>query len=262
MARNVLIAPLLGFKADAEWRRLRALVERVNPVQVHLVFRPRPLDKKLEVRDHVVAEIGKLAKAWPLLRFEEHEADLLRFESSVAKFAELAAREKGADVTVSLGTGGAPGAVAATVACLLWGWRGVYTGEEGAEPEELPRWMELGPILGMDEMLALRLLVEAGEDGLDKRQLLEALAEEGHVPKEGLGKQHYRQLAARYLRGLERNGFVEVDKEGAADRRHHVLRATREGERAWRVLAPTYEPRTRLVVRGPRKRPSSRAERL
>jgi hypothetical protein len=164
--------------------------------------------------------------------------DLLDFEATLQTFARLFHEEAGNVVSVSLGTAGGPGAAPSTIACLLWGGRGIYVGDRDYDraPLILPEWLRLDGPLDADELRVLGLVVDA-PDGLDKKTLLEKLKTLGRI-RADQGKHAYRRLTSSFLPRLEEHGFVRVGPRDGWDGRHKFVVATEEGRRAWRVLAP------------------------
>ena len=253
MPRQVLIAPLLGFRKDHDWDRLERTIEEADATRVRLLVMPPDIDKGGESREHVRAKLKEMKKRWRRFEWDETQVDLLDFEATLQAFAKLFREEEGNLVSVALGTSGGPGAAPSTIACLLWGGRGIYVGdrEYGRPPLVLPEWLRLDGPLDADELRVLSLVV-AEPDGLDKKTLLEKLKAMGRIRKDQ-DKHAYRRLTSKFLPRLEEHGFVTVGPRDGWDGRHKFVVATEEGRRAWRVLAPMASPeRTALHVRGRR----------
>ena len=262
MPRQVLIAPLLGFRKDHDWDRLERTIEEADATRVRLLTMPPEIDKGSESREHVRAKLKEMKKRWRRFEWDETHVDLLDFEATLQTFAKVFREEEGNLVSVALGTAGGPGATPSTIACLLWGGRGIYVGDRGYEraPLVLPEWLRLDGPLDADELHVLGLVV-AEPEGLDKKTLLEKLKELGRIRKDQ-DKHAYRRLTSRFLPRLEEHGFVTVGPRDGWDGRHKFVVATEEGRRAWRVLAPMAPGvRPALHLRG-RNRASSKPQRL
>lgn len=162
---------------------------------------------------------------------------------------------------MALGTGGSPGAVAGTIACLLWGARGLYIGDAKYEkpPAYLPGWLTLEGPLTKEELRVLSLVVES-PDGLDKKTLVAKLKEASQI-RPDQDKHAYRRLATDFLPKLEKHRFVTVGPRDGWEGRSRFVVATEEGRRAHKVLAPMLpEPAARMHIRS-RARPA-KAHRL
>ncbi len=255
--RNVLFAPLLGFRPEQDWARLEKTIIEADATKVRLLTLPAELDKAKDVREHIRRKLNDMAKRWPRFEWDERRVDLFSFEDCLQAFAELFRDEKSNTISVALGTSGGPGAIPSTIACLLWGARGIYVGDKDYErpPLILPEWLRLDGPLSNDELRVLQLVVEE-VDGLDKKAIVEKLKEIGKI-RPDQDKHAYRRLATDYLPRLEKFGFVTVGPRDGWDGRRHFVQATNEGRRAHRVLAPMLENRARLMIRasnGPGKR--------
>ena len=265
MPRSVLIAPLLGYGPEKEWQRLRQTLDECGAARVHLLTRDPAEERKPETRDFVVARLEELARASSRFEWREHHADLFSFTGCLEVMARIFAEERGNPVAVSLATAGAPGAIAGTVACILWGAEGIYVSDKryGSAPvETLPGWLYRGSPLTDHQLRVLKLVVEH-EDGLDLKGILDGLREAGSLREDQEEKHAYRRLGTHLLPPLEDHGFVTVGPRDDFDRRHKFVRATEEGRRAYQVFAPMLrEPKATLHVRGPRKPAAPRAERL
>lgn len=259
MGRNVLIAPLLGFRKDHDWARLERSINEADASRVRLLTLPPEQDSAPEVREHIRAKLKDLQKRWPRFEWDERHADLFSFEDCLQAFAQLFREEEGNAISVALGTSGSPGAVPSTIACLLWGGRGIYVGDaDYAKPAlVLPEWLSVkGPV--SDEELRVLELVAATKEGLDKKSLVAKLKELGRIRPEQ-DKHAYRLVTTKLLPGLEKHGFVTVGPRDAWDGRHHFVVATDEGRRALRVLSPMMAaPGIPLHVRGRTKTAKSR----
>lgn len=260
MPRNVLFAPLLGYRPAQDWARLEGTIHEADATRVRLLTLPSKLDTAPEVREHIRGKLRDLQKKWPRFEWDENRVDLFSFEDCLHQFALLFREERGNAISVALGTSGGPGAVPSTVACLLWGARGIYVGdpEYARPPLVLPEWLRLeGPLLP-EELRVLGYVIESG-DGLDKKALVEKLKASGKI-REDQDKHAYRQLSSVFLPRLVDHGFVRVGPRDGWDGRHHFVVATNEGRRAHHVLAPMLEElRATLHVRGrSRKRPVTR----
>lgn len=254
MARNVLFAPLLGFRKDADWARLERTIHEADATRVRLLTLPPSQDSAPEVRDHIRAKLRDAQKRWPRFEWDERQIDLFSFEDCLQAFAQLFREEEGNTISVALGTSGSPGAVPSTIACLLWRARGIYVGDADYEKPAvvLPEWLSVDGPLTADELRVLELVV-ATPDGLDKKSIVTKLKELGRI-RPDQDKHAYRRLTSDFLPRLEEHGFVTVGPRDGWDGRHRFVVATEEGRRALRVLAPMMpEARPTLHVRG-RKR--------
>lgn len=261
MARNVLIAPLLGFRKDADWARLEKTIHEADATRVRLLTLPPAQDSAPEVRDHIRAKLRDLQKRWPRFEWDENLVDLFSFEDCLQAFARLFKEEAGNAVSVALGTSGSPGAVPSTIACLLWGGRGIYVGDENyAKPAlVLPEWLSVEGPLGPDELRVLEIV--AGEpDGLDKKSLVSRLKGLGRI-RPDQDKHAYRRLTSDFLPRLEEHGFVRVGPRDGWDGRHRFVVATEEGRRALRVLAPMV-PAARQALHVRARKRTARKEKL
>lgn len=265
MPRSVLIAPLLGYGPEKEWQRLRQTLDECGAARVHLLTRDPAEERKPETRDHVVARLEEMRKASSRFEWREHHADLFSFTGCLEVMAGIFAEERGNPVAVSLSTAGAPGAIAGTLACILWGGEGIYVSDQryGSAPVEIvPSWLHLGCPLTDHQLRVLKLAVEH-EEGLDLKGLLEALREAGHLRQDQDENHAYRRLGTHLLPPLEKHGFVTVGPRDDFDRRHKFVRATAEGRRAYAVFAPMLrDPQATVHVRGARKRAEPARERL
>lgn len=260
MPRSVLVAPLLGYRKE-DWARLEQTIQESDASRVRLLTLPPGVDKKPEIREYMRSQLRDLQKRWARFEWEERHVDLFSFDEVLQALAFIFREEDGNEITVALGTSGAPGAVAGTIACLLWGARGVYIGDAGyaKAPAFLPEWLRVDGPLSREELRVLGYVVEAKE-GLDKKSLVARLKQAGQI-REEQDKHAYRMLSTRFLPRLEEHGFVTVGPRDGWDGRHLFVVATEEGRRAHRVLSPMLsEPRKTLHVRG-RSR-GSRAARL
>lgn len=249
--RNVLIAPLLGFRKDHDWARLERTINEADATRVRLLTLPPSQDSAPEVRDHIRAKLRDLQKRWPRFEWDERQVDLFSFEDCLQAFAQLFREEEGNSISVALGTSGSPGAVPSTIACLLWGGRGIYVGDADYEKPALvlPEWLSVrGPV--SDEELRVLELVAATPEGLDKKTIVAKLKEMGRI-REEQDKHAYRLVTMKLLPGLEKHGFVTVGPRDAFDGRHRFVVATEEGRRALSVLSPMLAAsKTALHVRG------------
>lgn len=252
--RNVLFAPLLGYRKE-DWARLERTIHECDATRVRLLTLPIGLDTKPEVREHIRSQLRAITKQWPRFEWDERHVDLFSFEEVLQALAVLFREEEGNAVSVALGTGGSPGAVAGTISCLLWRARGVYIGDANYEkpPVFLPDWLALEGPLTKDELRVLSLVVSE-PDGLDKKTLVSKLKKMGQI-RPDQDKHAYRRLATDFLPKLQEHGFVTVGPRDGWDGRSHFVVATDEGRRAHRVLSPMLgEAPTRLHIRG-RSRP-------
>ena len=262
MPRQVLIAPLLGFRKDHDWDRLERTIEEADATRVRLLTMPPEIDKGGDSRQHVRAKLREMKKRWRRFEWDETQVDLLDFEATLQAFAKVFREEEGNLVSVALGTAGGPGAAPSTIACLLWGGRGIYVGDRGYErpPLILPEWLRVEGPLDADELHVLGLVVAAPE-GVDKKTLLEELKKMGRI-REDQDKHAYRRLTSKFLPRLQDHGFVTVGPRDGWDGRHKFVVATEEGRRAWRVLAPMAPAlRPALHIRG-RTNASNKPQRL
>lgn len=263
MSRNVLIAPLLGFRKENDWTRLEKTIEAVDASRVHLLTLPDAQDKAPGVREYIRQELRDLQRRWPRFEWTEKRVNLFSFEDTLHEMAVLCRSEEEHDVSIALGTSGGPGAVPSTIACLLWGARGIYVGDPEYEQPTLtlPSWIRVEGPLDKDELLVLALVTESPA-GLDKKTILAKLKEAGRI-RPDQDKHAYRRLSSDFLPRLEGHGFVRVGPRDGWDGRHHFVQATEEGKRAHRVLSPLLsEPTQALFVRGRSGRVSARKERL
>lgn len=238
MARNVLFAPLLGYRKEQDWARLEKTIHEADATRVRLLTLPSKLDRAPEVREHIRGKLRDLQKKWPRFEWDERPVDLFSFEDCLHELAVLFREEEGNSISVALGTSGGPGAVASTIACLLWGARGLYVGDAdyARAPLALPEWLTVKGPLSPDELRVLGLVVDA-PDGLDKKSIVARLKELGRI-RPDQDKHAYRRLAVDFLPQLEEHGFVHVGPRDGWDGRHHFVVATPEGKRAYRVLSP------------------------
>lgn len=250
MPRNVLFAPLLGYRKQ-DWGRLERTIHECDATRVRLLTLPADVDSKPEVREHMRTELENMARQWPRFEWDERHVDLFSFEDVLQALAVLFREEQGNTISVALGTGGSPGAVAGTIACLLWRARGIYIGDVGYDkpPALLPEWLALNGPLTPEELHVLSLVVTA-PDGLDKKTLVAKLKEAGQI-RPDQDKHAYRRLASDFLPQLEMHGFVRVGPRDGWDGRHKFVVATDEGRRAHRVLSPMLaDPQVKLHIRG------------
>ena len=262
MPRNVLLAPLLGFRKDADWARLERTIHEVDATRVRLLTLPSSQDSAPEVRDHIRGKLRDMQKRWPRFEWDERQVDLFSFEDCLQAFAVLFREEDGNTISVALGTSGSPGAVPSTIACLLWGARGVYVGDAGYDKPALvlPEWLSVRGPLTPDELRVLQL-VASEPDGLDKKTVVARLKEMGRI-RPDQDKHAYRRLTSDFLPRLEEHGFVTVGPRDGWDGRHRFVVATEEGKRALRVLAPMLpEAKPAVHVRG-RTRAKAKPSRL
>jgi hypothetical protein len=260
MPRNVLLAPLLGYRKDADWTRLERTIHEADATRVRLLTLPPSQDRTPEVRDHIRAKLRELQKRWQRFEWDERQVDLFSFEDCLQAFAELFREEQGNSISVALGTSGGPGAIPSTIACLLWGGRGIYVGDADYDKPSLilPEWLSVEGPLSEEELRVLDL-VAATPDGLDKKTIVMKLKELGRIRPEQ-DKHAYRLVTTKLLPGLEKHGFVTVGPRDAWDGRHRFVVATEEGRRALRVLGPMLsKSKTALHVRGrSTKKPATR----
>lgn len=251
MPRHVLLAPLMGYRKEADWERLQKTIMETDASRVRLLTLPPDLDKTPEVREFIREKLRDMAKRWPRFEWDEGHVNLFSFDACLESLSVLFSEERGNDISVSLGTSGSPGAVPATIACLLWGGRGIYIGDEdyGQPPVTIPNWVRVEGPLGPDELRVLGLVLES-RDGLDKKTIVEKLKEAGRI-RADQDKHAYRRLASDFLPRLVAHGFVTVGPRDGWDGRHKFVTATEEGHRAYRVLAPLLgRPRGAIFVRG------------
>lgn len=254
MVRSVLLAPLLGYRKEADWYRLEASINEADATKVRLLTLPEESDRAPEVREYIRAQLRALEKRWPRFEWDERRVELFSFEDCLHALAILFREEQGNNISIALGTSGGPGAVPATIACVLWGAKGIYVGdaEYGRDPVILPEWLQVDSPLSQDELRVLRLVADA-PDGLDKKSILEKLRAMGRI-RSDQDKHAYRRLSANFLPRLEEHGFVRVGPRDGWDGRHRFVTATDEGRRALHVLSPMLdEPRTALHIRGARR---------
>lgn len=251
MPRQVLIAPLLGLRAKQDWERLERTILETDATRVRLLTLPSEGDTAPEVREHIRSELRKMEKRALRFEWDERHVDLFSFEDVLHEVAKIFREEEGNLISVALGTSGGPGAVSSTIACLLWGARGVYVGDAQYKrpPLVLPEWLALEGPLSPDELRVLGLVVESG-DGLDKKSIVSKLKELGRI-RPDQDKHAYRRLATDFLPKLEEHGFVRVGPRDGWDGRHRFVVATEEGKRAHRVLSPMLaESKPAIHVRG------------
>lgn len=251
MPRQVLLAPLLGFRPEQDWDRLERTIHEAHATKVRLLVMPDENEKGEASRTLARTNLDDLASRWPTFEWDETRADLLDFEATLEAFARLFAEERGSLVSVALGTAGGPGATASTIACLLWGGEGIYVGDKsyGRPPHRLPHWLSVEGPLDDDETRLLGLVVDEPE-GLDKKTLLERLKNLGRI-REDQDKHAYRRLTTKFLPRLVDHGFVTVGPRDGWDGRHKFVVATDEGRRAWQVLSPMLaDVRPALHLRG------------
>ena len=251
VARNVLIAPLLGFRKDHDWARLERTIHEADATRVRLLTLPPSHDSAPEVRDHIRGKLRDLQKRWSRFEWDERQVDLFSFEDCLQAFARLIREEEGNSISVALGTSGSPGAVPSTIACMLWGARGIYVGDADYEKPALvlPEWLNVEGPLTPDELRVLELVV-ATPEGLDKKSIVTKLKEMGRI-RPDQDKHAYRRLTSDFLPRLEEHGFVKVGARDGWDGRHRFVVATDEGRRALRVLAPMLpEAKPAVHIRG------------
>jgi hypothetical protein len=255
MARNVLVAPLLGTRAEEEWDRLERTIRECDAMRVVLLTLPREKDKFAGARDFARMKLAALTEKWPRFRWEERTVDLFDFDACLRAFAVLMNEESENDVTISLGTAGAVGASAAAVACMIWQAQGIYVGSPGYDTQPvsyLPTWLSAGAPVTADGLRVLKLL-EANSGGMDKKTLVAELEKLGRIPT-GLENHAYRRLSTGILPELVEHGFVTVGPRDDWDRRHHFVRLTVDGRRVLAILGPTVrEPSATISARGKRK---------
>lgn len=258
MVRNVLVAPLLAGKKEAEWNRMLRILKESAPHRIHVIRMPGENERYAESPRHVHDKLSELRDGG---RFEldEHSVDVFNVEATMTLLAGIHQEELGNDIVYSMATGLAPGAMVGTMACLVWGWRGLYVG--GTPPKEIvawvPSWLRVEQALSQQELRVLKILAALPEgEALDKGALIDELLASGVVPKDP-GKHKYRRLATQFLKRLEEAGLVEVDKRDDLDGRQRFVWATQEGRRAFRMFGPTLrEPSAVLHLRGPKAAPA------
>lgn len=251
MARSVLLAPLLGYRKEADWHRLEATIIEADATKVRLLSLPEEKDRAPEVREYIRGQLRSLQKRWPRFEWDERRVDLFSFEDCLHAIALLFREEEGNSISIALGTSGSPGAVPSTIACLLWGARGIYVGDaDYAKPALiLPEWLQVEGPLSQDELRVLKLVADS-PDGLDKKTILDKLRAMGRI-RADQDKHAYRRLTSDFLPGLVAHGFVRVGPRDGWDGRHKFVVATDEGQRALRVLSPMLStPAATLHVRG------------
>jgi len=251
----VLLAPLLGYRKEADWQRLETTIHEADATRVRLLTLPPEQDRAPEVREHIRGKLRDFEKRWPRFEWDERHVDLFSFEDCLQALAILFREEQGNAISIALGTSGGPGAVPSTIACVLWGARGIYVGDVdyARPPVVLPEWLEVEGPLSSDELRVLQLVAES-VDGLDKKTILDKLRAMGRIRLDQ-DKHAYRRLTSKFLPRLESHGFVRVGPRDGWDGRHRFVTATDEGRRALRVLAPMLEePKQTLHVRGRSRR--------
>jgi hypothetical protein len=254
-AKSVLVAPILTTRKEQEWARMDRTIAACAAQRVHVLVMPRGENLFPDGPAHVQKKLNDLETDSRGFKVITHNVDLLNIESTLAVLAKISVDEEGNDVFFSLGSGSAPGAIAGTIACLMWGWEGVYVG--ATPPNEriewLPGWLRIERLLSDDELRVLSIL-EGEPDGLNKKALLERLKGQGRI-RADQDKHAYRRLSTKFLTRLQNQGFVTVGPRNDWDGRHHYVQATDEGRRALRVFGPTLrEPKASLHLRGGRSR--------
>jgi hypothetical protein len=256
MAKSVLVAPILTTRKEQEWSRMDRAITASGAQRVHVLVMPRGENLFPDGPAYVQRKLNDLETESRDFKVVTHNVDLLNIESTLAVLAKISVDEERNDVFFSLGSGSAPGAIAGTIACLIWGWKGVYVG--ATPPNEriewLPEWLRIERLLSDDELRVLSIL-EGEVDGLDKKTLLERLKGQGRI-RADQDKHAYRRLGTKFLSPLEDQGFVKVGPRNDWDGRHHFVQITDEGRRALRVFGATLrEPAAAMHLRGGKASP-------